>query len=323
MKFANACSLVLQNSGLFIKKHAPEITLVTGITATVAGTVLIARAATKQAEIIENHKAKIAKIHETDYPTEDGQKKALTKEYTKTAGDLIKIYAPGVVLEAVGLTSICLSHGIMKQREKSLIAAYTGVTTAFAAYRDKIKKLVGEEAEQHIYNGDKDVTATVETTDEDGVKKKEKRTLEADGVSCDRSLYSRMFKERCRTDDGHEDGTNLFCPDSFEANYWALKAAEIECNKDLQRKKVVFLNDVYQRLGFTRTDAGQVIGWTYYDDGMNQYGDNRISFGLEGLETMMEQGYPHNHGVEYLVTFNVDRSPVIGHIPSPRWRNGK
>ena len=64
--------------------------------------------------------------------------------------------------------------------------------------------------------------------------------------------YARIFDDSCPG----------WCNDP-ECNLLYLKQQERWCNDMLQKKGYVFLNDVYDILGFPRTKIGQVVGWIY------------------------------------------------------------
>jgi hypothetical protein len=60
----------------------------------------------------------------------------------------------------------------------------------------------------------------------------------------------------------------------------------------------VFLNEIYDSLGFKRTRAGQVVGWV-----ANGTGDNFIDFGLfEAASVDFAQGFE----AAIILDFNVD-----------------
>ena len=77
------------------------------------------------------------------------------------------------------------------------------------------------------------------------------------------SQYARAF----------EDG-NIYWRSDQEANLMFIKCQEQYLNELLVRKKVVFLNEVYEMFDLPRTIIGQIVGW-YYND-KNPIGDNRI-----------------------------------------------
>lgn len=73
-------------------------------------------------------------------------------------------------------------------------------------------------------------------------------------------------------------------------------------NYSTKKTKIVYLNDVYDELGFEKTTAGQVVGWIY-DKENNKRGDNYIDFGITELCTK-DDGNVVEYG--YLLDFNVD-----------------
>lgn len=95
------------------------------------------------------------------------------------------------------------------------------------------------------------------------------------------SQYARIF----------HDG-NIYWRSDQEANLMFIKCQEQYLNDLVVRKKVVFLNEVYEMLGFPRTIIGQIVGW-YYND-KNPIGDNRIIIDMAVFEDHI------------LLDFNVD-----------------
>ena len=98
----------VHKTGFKIKKHSPEILIVSGVVGVVASTVMACKATTKVNEILEKAKEDIDAVHaymekdefEENYTEEDG-KKALAAVYVKTGVDLVKLYAPSVILLSI------------------------------------------------------------------------------------------------------------------------------------------------------------------------------------------------------------------------------
>lgn len=80
------------------------------------------------------------------------------------------------------------------------------------------------------------------------------------------SEYARYFDEGCTgwTKDA-------------EYNLLFLRKVEIEATDILRSRGYIFLNEVYDMLGFPRSKAGQLVGWVYDIDGDS---DNCVDFGL-------------------------------------------
>lgn len=73
------------------------------------------------------------------------------------------------------------------------------------------------------------------------------------------------------------------------------------CNMRLKQSKILFLNEVYDRLGAPRTKRGQVVGWIYNED--NPVEGNIVDFGI-----FNERNTDFVNGTESvaLLDFNVD-----------------
>ena len=75
-----------------------------------------------------------------------------------------------------------------------------------------------------------------------------------------------------------------------------------QCATDkLRARGYLFLNEVYDMLGFSRTKAGQCVGWVY--DEANPVGDNRVDF---GIYDDCNQEFVNGNWNYPLLTFNVD-----------------
>ena len=102
----NSATKTFHRVGFQIKKHSPEILLVTGITGVVTSAVMACKATTKVDAIIEESKKSIDTIHEgmkagnicdVEYTEEDG-KKDLAIVYIQTGVKFAKLYGPSVLL---------------------------------------------------------------------------------------------------------------------------------------------------------------------------------------------------------------------------------
>ena len=101
------------------KIKSPTIMIVGGIAGVVVGTVMACKATMKLKPILDENKEAVDDIHQ--YMNEDGSeeytekdaKKAVTIEHLKTAGKVVKLYAPAVAVEAVSIGCIVGSHKIL------------------------------------------------------------------------------------------------------------------------------------------------------------------------------------------------------------------
>lgn len=81
------------------------------------------------------------------------------------------------------------------------------------------------------------------------------------------SMYERVFDRNC-----------VAWVRDREANLMFLRYMQNYFNELLKCRKKVYLSEVYERLGFTVTDASRMVGWRYAED--NVMGDNYIDLGL-------------------------------------------
>ena len=150
----------------------------------------------------------------------------------------------------------------MSKRNVALAAAYVAVDTAFREYRGRVKEALGEEIDEQLRYGL--VTKEIEekVVDEKGKEKTVKKQV----TVCEGgpSLYSRFFFDEANQNFINVEGT----PEFF------IEGQEKYLNDLLRAKKIVYLNDAYEELGFKPSKAGAIVGWVYDKDGKE--GDNYI-----------------------------------------------
>ena len=190
--------------GLRLKKHSPEILIVGGVIGVVGSTVMACKATTKLNGVLEESKENVKKIHEeaankvSDNNIEQVEKelkKDLTVAYAKTGVELIKLYAPSVILGTLSIASIISSHGLMRKRNVALAAAYTAVDKSFKEYRGRVVERLGKNLDRELrYNlKAKEIEETI--VDENGKEKKIKSTVEVIDDTYTPSEFSFFFDE--------------------------------------------------------------------------------------------------------------------------------
>ena len=294
-------SRLLNNAGLQIKKHSPEIFMVAGIVGTVASTVLACKATTKVSKILEEKQNTIDAINKCledekiDY-TEEDKKKDLTIAYAQTGIKLVKTYAPAVILGTLSITSIVAGHNILKKRNIAIAAAYTVVDKGFKDYRKRVVERFGEELDRELRCNIKTREVEEVVVDENGNQAIEKKIVkEIDGNPLDNiSDYAKFF-DAFNTDEHRKDPNY---------NLMFLRRQQDYANEVLRTRGHLFLNEVYDMLGIPRTTAGQVVGWIY--DKKNPNGDNYVDFGIYDIDDERKRAFVN--GLEYniLLDFNVD-----------------
>lgn len=280
------------------KKHSPEILIAVGAVSIVTGTVQACKATLKMQDVLETTSDNLEKIHgledgtlkvkEGETYTEEDARKDKTTVYIQTAAKAAKLYAPAVILIGGGLGCMIGSHIIMRRRYGAAVAAYSAVTTAFNEYKARVKERFGEQTQYELEHGVK--AEEVETTDENGNKKKETVYV---GDKMIKHPYSVVFDE-----------TNPYYERGAGYNLIFVKNVQDAANRKLRKKGYLFLNDVYDMLGVPNTYIGQFAGWVW--DPANPKIDSYVDFGL--YDEMNPQKVAFLQGDEYSVVldFNVD-----------------
>lgn len=268
----NKLSRTFGRAGLQLKKHSPEILVITGVVGTVAATVMACKATTKLDSVLAESKENIDKINnyiETEgyseqYTEEDG-KKDLAITYVQSGLKVAKLYAPAVAVGALSITAILAGHNITRKRNVALAAAYTAVDGAFKEYRGRVVERFGEALDKELRYNIKPKEVEEVIVNEDGTEVVVKKTV--DTVDLLESDYAKIW----------DCGCTGWTKDP-EYNVMFLKNQQRYANDLLQSRGHVLLNEVYDMLGIPRTKAGMVVGWIY--DKNHPTGDNYIDFGI-------------------------------------------
>lgn len=286
-----------------IKKNSPEILLGAGIVGFVGTIVLACRATCRADEVLEFHRRKIKDIEdakeiadadpegEMSYDIEIyRQDKAI--RYLKTTGNLAKLYAPTVAVGALSLACILTSRNIMQKRYLGVVAAYNGLSAAFEEYRKRVRDEYGEGLDKHFRYGT--TYEELPVYDENGKKTKEKEQVE---------------KTETEMVIPNDDSCRFF--DSSNPNWdknptfsmmW-LRGQQNILNDILHTRGHVFLNEVYDALGFPHTPQGAVLGW------IDGEGDNCIDFGL--YDQNKENVRRFVNGVDNVIMLEFNHDGVI------------
>lgn len=314
MKFdeiKNNATRAFYRAGFKFKKHSPEILVVTGVVGTVVSAVMACKATTKINFVLEETKKQVDIVHEgvekgevqgymdngevgmVPYTVEDS-KKDLAIVYGKTAMKFVKLYGPSVVLGTASIGAILGGHNILRKRNLALAAAYTAVDTGFKQYRGRVIERLGEQMDKELQYDIKAKEIEETITDKKGKEKTVTKTVEvANPAAAMMSPYTFCFDET----------SNAWVRDA-EANKFFLLRQQDYANEKLKAKGYLFLNDVLEMLGFNRTRAGQVVGWTYNEEHPN--GDNYIDFGIFDIHNEANRNFVNGLEKSIWLNFNVD-----------------
>lgn len=290
--------------GFKLKKHSPEILVVTGVTGVVVSSVMACKATTKAGDIVTAHNKEMDKIHRAselkvaEYTAEDVKKDTVIA-YTQTAVKFIKLYGPSVVLGATSIAFILGGHNMLRKRNVALAAAYTAVDKGFKEYRSRVVERFGEELDKELRYNIKAKEIEETTTDAKGKEKTVKKTVSVADPN-GYSDYARVF----------DNGSYGWSKDA-ESNLIFLKQQQNWANDVLKSKGHLFLNEVYDMLNIPRTKAGQVVGWIYDED--HPTGDNFVDFGIYNLNIEKARDFVNGYERSIVLDFNVD-GPILDTI---------
>lgn len=253
-------------------KNSPSIFMYAGAAGVIVAGVMACKATLKLDEVTKEQREKIVEIKETrddETVTDYNEKEArqdLAVMYSSMGLSIAKLYVPSVILGGLSLAAMIQSHNILNRRNAALAAALTTATETFNRYRKNVVERYGEEVDKEMRYGIKKEKVTVK--DENGKNKKE--TIDVVVPMNTASEYARYFNESCG---GWVEDPAL--------NKMFLLSQQQYANDKLQAQGYLFLNDVYEMLGFEPSKAGQIVGWRY--DLNNPTGDNYVDFGLHDV----------------------------------------
>lgn len=302
MKFEamkKAASMKINRVGLVLDKYSPEILLGVGLASLAGATVMACRQTLKVSDVkdyiaenkktIDEMKDYIAAgvITEDKYSEQD-RLRDITIVYTQATVQVAKLYAPAIILGALGTTCILGGFGILKKRYIGVAAALSLTEKSFKDYRQRVVDLFGEEVDYKIKNNVRTEEIVSKVINENGEEEEVVETV----TSSEPSMYARFFDE----------ASSFWRPDP-NYNFSFIKSQEIYANDMLKSRGHVFLNEVYDLLDIPRTSAGQVVGWVLD----TETGDGYIDFGIftRGCDFALRR-FVNGYETNVLLDFNVD-----------------
>ena len=286
--------------GLELKKHSPEILLVTGVVGTVASAILACKATTKLSGVLEDTQQNLNDIK--DYVETTGYSEQYTAEdhkkdtviiYTKSAMEMVKLYAPAVALGAVSIASILTAHNVLNKRYLAASAAYTAVENAFKQYRGRVVERFGKELDHELKYNIKAKEVDEIVVNEDGSETVNTKVIEVADNPNEYSPYARVYDDGC-----------IGWEKDAEHNRFFLQCQQTLANQKLQAQGYLFLNEVYKMLGIPESKVGQLVGWVY--DEAHPVGDNYVDFGIFDTTRPTVRNFINGYERTVILDFNVD-----------------
>lgn len=287
---------------LIAQKHAPEILMATGAIATVGAVVLTGKASLKVSDILDKHEANKEKIEgvysgeievEAEY-TEDDYKKDILTNKIQCAHEIAINYIPAATLLAFGIGCFFGAHNILSKRYIAMAGMYKLCEESFTAYRNRVKEELGSDQDKHFYYGT-EIEETVEKIEGKGGKIKEKKSKVEVYPGVEVTQYARYFDE-----------ANPNWQRSADDNRFFLTNMQRQLNDKLVSQGHLFLNEVYDALGFERSSAGALVGWVYSDNDINQTGDGYVDFRIYDCSNVAKRDFVNGYEPSILLDFNVD-----------------
>ena len=257
---------------LKLEKHAPDIMMVVGTGLIIGSAVYACKKTIVAKDILEEANEELNKIKygedvadgDESFSEKDARNERI-KVYSRMTFDLGKCYGVSIAGGLAGFSLIFGAHKILKDRNAMIAAAYANLLASYNSYRAQVKEVLGEEEESILCSGG--VREKIDIPDENGkIKKQDAVVFHDDGSG--HSPYARIFDETC-----------VNWSRSPSANLTTIRSVQAWANDKLRCTGHLFLNEVYEALGFPHSTAGAVVGWMWDPDD-TVHGDNYVDFGI-------------------------------------------
>ena len=278
-----------------ISKHAPTILSVTASAGVIATGYLAWKAGTRF-EDVEGRDWDRRKecLRNADTIPDEDVPKIERKNRILFILDTVRTVTPAAIVGAATITMIYFSNSISKKRLAAMGAAYATLQTAFDGYKRTMVEALGKESVDKILKpklpnvgkSAEEILSSDNKSDAANVSDAVLNSLKA------LSPYARIIAEESSTCwDPNEDYTSQ-----------NLAAVQLWANRRLERKGHLFLNEIFDQLGLSRTREGAVVGWLKNGDG-----DNYVSFGDfdASIYRVPSDDYTRVDS-NFIVDFNVD-----------------
>lgn len=285
--------------GLVLSKHSPAMLSVIGGVGVVATAVLASQETLRVKEVVEPHVENLELISATleDETKQYSDQDALhdrTVIYARLGRDLMKLYAPALIVGVLTVASIAASHRISAKRIAGLTAAYGALDQSYRRYRGRVEQALGEEGMKEL-----DTKIREQAKKDIAERRKPDADISEIGDSifdlAGASQYAVLYDENAATWNKNRNLSTSI-----------LRAQESYANDLLNCRGYVMLNEVYAGLGLPQTSAGAVVGWIRKDDGG---ADGYITFG-DWDANYFDDIYKDVDGVcearRWILDFNVD-----------------
>ncbi len=272
------------------RKASPTLFVVGGVVGFGVTVVMAAKASRQGTRVVSAHKAERASfVRPSDNASKELQRDyqaGLTELYYTTTIRLVRVYGPTVVVGSLSAASILYGHNLLRGRHVAALAAYSGLSEQFLAYRGRIQKTLGPKLEQEIFNG-----AHGQYVEDPNHKGEYKLQAVYDEEAAREAALRPWFDER-----------NAYYRLDPDISRLHLQAVQTHMNHMLVARGHVFLNEVLDALAMPRVTEGQQLGWVHRQG----TGDDYIDFGLYTSEDPNTLAYLRGEASTVQLNFNVD-----------------
>lgn len=290
---------------LTFQHHSPAILLAVGIGGGITAAVMACKATLKlQQKLGEiQEEIDVAKSACTEEEDAKQYRSNVTKAYIYAGAQVAKLYAPPALVGAASIASILASKKIADNRLANSLNALSMTERLFSEYRQRVVENEGAEADRAYRYGIREYIEETPILDKNGNPKVDKKTGEVKTAKTKKNAiassdaddpFARVF----------EQGQSEVWDDDPIVNRNALALRMQYLNDRLRARGYLFMNDIYEALGFPATSAGQDYGYLWTPDcqdvidfGMN----HRASDDLDETETRMDLLTINNNSI--LLTF--------------------
>lgn len=294
---------------LTVRTHSPALLVGAGVVGVVGSVVLACRATLKMVDVLEEGENGLVIVTEENKEADPEEvKKAQFSVRLQLAIKIAKLYAPSAILLTASVGAIAGSHFILKKRNLGLAAAYATVDKTLKDYRGRVVKDQGADKDFEYLHGTEEREIVVEG--KNGPETKLVKGLDQEAIrnADPETVYKRVFYGPDKEDENGDPG-NKNWSDIPNQNQFFIQMIQSEANDLLRLQDHVFLNQVYDMLGFEPTAAGQMVGWTRAirkDDQGNEVNDGYISFGVWNDGVTEGKKWLNGDKDALLLDFNVD-----------------
>lgn len=283
----NIITRKVARAALTTRVNSPSLLFGAGVALGLTSVVLACRATLRVEEVVEDTKTEIEKAqlrkHEGVSVFGQDVDKQIWQARAIGARKIAVLYAPSVLLGLASIGAFAQSNRILTRRNAVLAAAYTALDKSLREYRQRVREMIGDDQEEAVYHH------IGQQRDEEGKPLKDgKFEYKA------RNPYSLIY-----------DTTLPNWKGDPEMNLATIEAAEIYCNRKLERQGHLFLNEVFDALGAEHTEIGSFAGWLSKKEYPEEAKDGYVDFGLDDDRQSVKR-FLAGHDASVVLNFNCD-----------------